>query len=128
MLEALDRPVDGLIVASPSNPTGTMVRSRRTGRVVDLLQSATGIRLISDEIYHGITFSKASCGHAADVNPDAVVINSFSKYFSMTGWRIGWMVLPAGSDETHVERLAQNFFISPPTLVADCGHRGFRLP
>jgi aspartate/methionine/tyrosine aminotransferase len=73
------------------------------------------VRLISDEIYHGITFNKPA-QTALAVSDEAVVINSFSKYFSMTGWRLGWMVIPADLVRT-VERLAQNLFISPPTLA-----------
>ncbi len=113
MLEALDRPVDGLIVASPSNPTGTMVRGDELA-ALSRYCDANGLRLISDEIYHGITFEFAAAS-AAELNDHAVVINSFSKYFSMTGWRIGWMVVPEDL-MVPVERLAQNFFISPPTL------------
>jgi aspartate/methionine/tyrosine aminotransferase len=114
MLEALDRPIDGLIVASPSNPTGTMV-SRAELTALSGYCKANGIRLVSDEIYHGIVYGTAATS-AAGLNDDAIVINSFSKYFSMTGWRIGWMVVPEDL-ATSVERLAQNFFISPPTLA-----------
>ena len=76
--------------------------------------AANGIRLISDEIYHGITYDRRADTVAA-LDGDAVVINSFSKYFSMTGWRLGWMLVP-GDLSRAVESLAQNFFISPPTL------------
>ena len=113
MLEALERPVDGLIVASPSNPTGTMVRRHELAELSAYCADRE-IRLISDEIYHGIVYDFAATT-AAGLNDDAVVINSFSKYFSMTGWRVGWMVVPADLMQS-VERLAQNFFISPPTL------------
>ncbi|MBN36672.1 MAG: 1-aminocyclopropane-1-carboxylate deaminase [Rhodospirillaceae bacterium] len=113
MLEALDEPIDGLIVASPSNPTGTMV-SRDDLAALSAHCSANGIRLISDEIYHGVSYGMEATT-VASINPDAVVINSFSKYFSMTGWRIGWMVVPDNLLKP-IERLAQNFFISPPTL------------
>ena len=113
MLEALERPVDGLIVASPSNPTGTLVRRHELAELSAYCADRE-IRLISDEIYHGIVYDFAATT-AAGLNDDAVVINSFSKYFSMTGWRVGWMVVPADLMQS-VERLAQNFFISPPTL------------
>ena len=113
MLEALEHPIDGLIVASPSNPTGTMVR-RDELAALSAYCAANRIRLISDEIYHGIVYDVAATMVWA-LNHDAVVINSFSKYFSMTGWRIGWMVVPEDLMKS-VERLAQNFFISPPTL------------
>ena len=104
--------LDGLIVASPSNPTGSVLGKTD----LDALAAwcgARGVRLISDEIYHGITYGAAVGTAAAD--PDAVTINSFSKYFSMTGWRLGWMILPE-SLLRPVEVLAQNLFISPPAL------------
>ena len=106
-------PLDGLIVASPSNPTGTMLGAAAMADVAGWCRS-NGVRLISDEIYHGINY-----GHrpvtALEVDSDAIIINSFSKYFSMTGWRIGWMVVPQDLVRS-VECLAQNFFISAPTL------------
>jgi aspartate/methionine/tyrosine aminotransferase len=113
LLEALDRPVDGLILASPSNPTGTMVGADEMRALTDYCL-AKGIRLISDEIYHGIGY-----GHpwvsALESDPNALVINSFSKYFSMTGWRLGWMIVPPDMVRA-IECLAQNMFISSPTL------------
>lgn len=105
--------IDGLIVASPSNPTGTMVghaEMKELARWCD----RNGVRLISDEIYHGIVYEGDTVS-AAEVTDQAIVINSFSKYFSMTGWRIGWMVVPQDLVRP-IERLAQNFFISVPTL------------
>ncbi len=103
----------GLIVASPSNPTGTMLDTQAFRELADYC-AKQDIRLISDEIYHGITYGAiADCALA--FTQDAVVINSFSKYFSMTGWRLGWMVMP--EDLLRVtESLSQNLFISPPTL------------
>lgn len=106
-------PVHGLIVASPSNPTGTMLGTKEFQTLVEYCQSHD-IRLISDEIYHGITFHHKA-DTAAAFTGDAVIINSFSKYFSMTGWRLGWMVVPEDMLRA-VESLAQNLFISPPTL------------
>ena len=76
---------------------------------------ANEIRYISDEIYHGITYGEPAATAAA-LDPGAVVINSFSKYYSMTGWRLGWMVLPEEMIRP-VERLAQNLFISAPSLA-----------
>jgi aspartate/methionine/tyrosine aminotransferase len=105
--------IAGLIVASPSNPTGTMLRPGQLGALVEYC-AEHGIRLISDEIYHGITYGERA-ETAASLSDDAVIINSFSKYFSMTGWRLGWMVVPQDQLRA-VESLAQNFFISPPTL------------
>ena len=105
--------IDGLIVASPSNPTGTMLDRAAMRALVDYCR-AEGIRLVSDEIYHGITYGQEAVS-ALEMSDSAIVINSFSKYFCMTGWRLGWMVLPEDLLRP-VECLAQNFFISPPTL------------
>jgi aspartate/methionine/tyrosine aminotransferase len=110
MLEALDPAPDGLILASPANPTGSMLAPEDLEALARYCHS-NGIRLISDEIYHGLTYGKQAAS-AAQFSPSAIVINSFSKYYSMTGWRIGWMVLPEDLTRT-VERLAQNFFVSP---------------
>jgi aspartate/methionine/tyrosine aminotransferase len=105
--------VDGLIVASPANPTGTMIPSWELDAIARHCHAA-GIRLISDEIYHGITYDEPAATALA-FDPEAVVVNSFSKYFSMTGWRVGWMVVPEGMARA-VECLAQNLYVSPPTL------------
>jgi len=105
--------IAGLILASPSNPAGTMVEAGAFRDLVGYCQTH-GIRLISDEIYHGITYRERAMTALA-LTGDAVVVNSFSKYFSMTGWRLGWMVVPEDLKRP-VECLAQNFFISPPTL------------
>ena len=109
--EDLPDDLDGLLVASPANPSGTMLDKPALSALIEAVQ-AKGASFISDEIYHGVEYErKAVC--ALEVSDDVYVINSFSKYFSMTGWRIGWMVVP----EDHirqVERLAQNFFICPP--------------
>jgi aspartate/methionine/tyrosine aminotransferase len=103
----------GLIVASPANPTGSMLSPEELKQLVAYCADR-GIRFISDEIYHGITFGKA-VATVAELEPRAIVVNSFSKYFSMTGWRIGWLVLPEDLVRP-VERLAQNLYISAPTL------------
>lgn len=103
----------GIIVGSPANPTGTMLSTAALG---DLIRCAedSGIAVISDEIYHGLDYAfTAEC--AARLSSDCVVINSFSKYFCMTGWRIGWMVLPPTLVRS-IERLQQNLAISVPTL------------
>ena len=113
LLDDLDKPVDGLILASPSTPTGAMVCPDQM-RALTNYCVAHGIRLISDEIYHGIGFGINPVS-ALESDPEALVINSFSKYFSMTGWRLGWMIVPPDMLRA-VECLAQNLFISPPTL------------
>lgn len=111
MLEALPERPAGLIVASPANPTGSMLTPKAL-RALAVYCHQRGIRLISDEIYHGLTYGKPAAT-AAVFSPSAIVINSFSKYFSMTGWRVGWMVVPEDLLRP-VERLAQNLFISAP--------------
>jgi len=112
-LEAIEGKLDGLIVASPSNPTGTMLSAAELKALADYC-SARDIRLISDEIYHGITYGERGAS-ALEFTRDSVVINSFSKYFSMTGWRLGWMVVPPDLARA-IECLAQNLYISPPSL------------
>jgi aspartate/methionine/tyrosine aminotransferase len=107
------KPLNGVIVASPANPTGTMVREDVLRDMIVACHDA-GIRFISDEIYHGLDYAFPAAT-AAKLDPDALVINSFSKYFCMTGWRIGWMVVPEPLVRT-VERLQQNLAISVPTL------------
>ncbi len=104
--------LDGLIVNSPTNPAGTMVSPDELATLAAYCHGR-GMRLISDEVYHGVTFTRAAA--TAAVYDDAVVINSFSKYFSMTGWRIGWAVLPPDLLRP-IECLLQNFFISVPAL------------
>jgi aspartate/methionine/tyrosine aminotransferase len=112
-LETLDEPPAGLIIASPANPTGTMVVPDELGALAGWCEEH-GTRLVSDEIYHGITFGEpaTSAWHA---NRSSIVVNSFSKYFSMTGWRIGWLLVPDALLDT-VDRLAGNFTICPPGL------------
>jgi len=111
-LESLG-PIDGLVVASPSNPTGTMLLENELLEIVNWCQ-ANEVRLISDEIYHGVTYGTAA-PTAASFWEEAVVVNSFSKYFSMTGWRVGWLILP-DTLVSPVERLAQNAFIAAASV------------
>jgi aspartate/methionine/tyrosine aminotransferase len=106
-------PIDGLVIASPSNPTGTMIGPDEMSALTGYCRE-NNIRLISDEIYHGLTYESTACTALA-FEENAVIINSFSKYFSMTGWRLGWMVIPEDLMRA-VECLAQNLFISAPTL------------
>ncbi len=100
----------GLLVASPANPTGSMLDRPALATLVEAC-AAHDVAFISDEIYHGIQFAGRPVT-ALEVSDEAVIINSFSKYFSMTGWRLGWMVVPEGLIR-QVERLAQNLFICP---------------
>jgi len=103
----------GLIVASPANPTGTMIAPAELARLADYCRER-GIRLVSDEIYHGIVYDGAA-ETARAFGREAIIVNSFSKYYSMTGWRLGWMLVPPDLARS-VECLAQNFYISPPAL------------
>ncbi|SMX44797.1 pyridoxal phosphate-dependent aminotransferase [Maliponia aquimaris] len=102
---------EGLMVASPANPTGTMLDKPALSALVEAAQ-ARGAAFLSDEIYHGIEYERRAVS-ALEISDDVVVINSFSKYFSMTGWRVGWLVVPDDLVR-QVERLAQNFFICAP--------------
>lgn len=113
MLEALEHPVEGLIVASPSNPTGTMIPEDQFRALVEYCVD-NGIRIISDEIYHGITYGRPAETVLA-MTDTAIVANGFSKYYAMTGWRLGWMVFPLDLIRP-VELLAQNLFVSPPAI------------
>jgi aspartate/methionine/tyrosine aminotransferase len=109
--EDLPEGIAGLIVASPANPTGTMLDRPALAALIAAAQ-VRGAAFISDEIYHGIEYDRKAVS-ALEITDDAYVINSFSKFFSMTGWRVGWMVVPEAHVRT-VERLAQNMFICPP--------------
>lgn len=114
LLDADGNPtIDGVIIASPANPTGTQYPPEQLAEVLAWC-SANGVQLIADELYHGITFDEPA--PTAATSGDAVVIGSFSKYFCMTGWRLGWMLAP---DElvAAVDRLSQHFYLSPPTLA-----------
>lgn len=107
------KPLQGVLVASPANPTGTMMTREALKALMDAATDA-GIRFISDEIYHGLDYAFKAVT-AAELSPDAMIINSFSKYFCMTGWRVGWLVAPEPLVRP-IERLQQNFSISVPTL------------
>jgi aspartate/methionine/tyrosine aminotransferase len=106
-------PLKGVLVGSPANPTGTMM-SRAALTSLIAAAEGEGIRFISDEIYHGLDYAFPAVT-AAELSPNALVINSFSKYFCMTGWRVGWMLVPEPMVRP-IERLQQNLAISVPTL------------
>jgi len=113
LLDQVEGKLDGLIIASPSNPTGTMIDRDGLNALASYCRGR-GVRVVSDEIYHGITFEEPA--HTmAEFDDECFVVNSFSKYYSMTGWRLGWLVFPE-SLARPVECLAQNLFISAPTL------------
>jgi aspartate/methionine/tyrosine aminotransferase len=111
---AVEGGLAGLLVASPANPTGTMLEPGRLAQLAAVCQRH-GLWLVSDEIYHGLTYAQPA-ETALGLSPHAVVINSFSKYYSMTGWRIGWLVVPPELVRP-IERLAQNLYISPPAVA-----------
>ncbi|MEO1089415.1 MAG: aminotransferase class I/II-fold pyridoxal phosphate-dependent enzyme [Pseudomonadota bacterium] len=119
-------PIDGLILASPANPTGSLLDDTAVDGLLASCHHAS-VRVIMDEIYHGLVFAggeRTIVGRA----DDALVINSFSKYFGLTGWRLGWLVMPDALVEP-IERLAQSLFISPPAIAQHAGlaalrHRG----
>src|SRR5436305_4048914 len=114
LLAAHDKtPLKGVLVGSPANPTGTMMSRDALSGLIAAAEGA-GIRFISDEIYHGLDYAFPAVT-AAELSPHALVINSFSKYFCMTGWRVGWMVVPEPLVRP-IERLQQNLSISVPTL------------
>lgn len=110
-------PLKGVLIASPGNPSGTMMQPEALKEIVDICDEL-GLWLISDEIYHGLTYGDATGIEeetALRYSDQTIVINSFSKYYCMTGWRIGWMILPQ-SLVRPVERIAQSLYISPPEL------------
>jgi aspartate/methionine/tyrosine aminotransferase len=115
MLADLDPPIQGVVVASPANPTGTVIPPAELAAIASWCEDS-GARLISDEVYHGLVYEGApetSC--AWETSRDAVVVNSFSKYFAMTGWRLGWLLVPGGLLRA-VDCLTGNFTICPPVL------------
>jgi aspartate/methionine/tyrosine aminotransferase len=115
MLAEISPPITGLVIASPANPTGTVIPPVDLAAIATWCESS-GVQLVSDEIYHGLVYSGApqtSC--AWETSRDAIVVNSFSKYFAMTGWRLGWLLVPRPLLRA-VDCLTGNFSICPPTL------------
>ena len=121
-LEAMDPAPDGVIIASPANPTGTIIPADEMARIAEVC-ARRGIRIVSDEIYHGLSYGEAA--HSMlEFAPDAVVVNSFSKYFSMAGWRLGWVVFPQALIEAARARMG-NLFLTPPSLAQHAGLKAF---
>lgn len=120
--EAITPDLDGLLVASPSNPTGTMLGPQELRAIVNACV-ANKVRFISDEIYHRITFGGAA-ETALSFSDDVIVINSFSKYYCMTGWRLGWMVVPEHLTG-RLTSLAQSLYISPPAVAQSAALAAF---
>jgi aspartate/methionine/tyrosine aminotransferase len=118
MIEALEPAPAGLIIASPANPTGTIIAPVELAAIAEVCRRR-GIRIISDEIYHGLCYA-GDARSMLEFEPDALVINSFSKYFSMAGWRLGWLVAPQG----HLGRARAyvgNLFLTAPSLSQHAG-------
>jgi len=122
MLEALDQPPAGLIVASPANPTGTILAAEELAALARWCEEH-GTLLISDEIYHGISYGPTTAS-AWETSREAVVMGSASKYFCMTGWRLGWMLLPERLRRA-VDRLSGNLTICPPAISQYAGVAAF---
>lgn len=117
-IDALNPVPGGLIIASPANPTGTIIAPEELSAIADVCRRK-GIRVVSDEIYHGLEYS----GRAASMLeylPQAVIVNSFSKYFSMAGWRLGWLVVPPDLIGAARARMG-NLFLTPPVLAQKAG-------
>jgi len=115
MLAELNPPVAGVIVASPANPTGTVIPPDELAAIASWCASS-GVRLISDEVYHGLVYPGSPATSCAwEASRDSIVVNSFSKYFAMTGWRLGWLLVPQELKRA-VDRLTGNFTICPPAL------------
>ena len=117
-LAAVDPPPAGVIIASPANPTGTIIAAGEMKAIADLC-AARGIRIVSDEIYHGITY-ETPARSMLEFTDQALVVNSFSKYFSMVGWRLGWLVAPA-DQVRRVQAFGANMFLTAPSLSIAAG-------
>jgi aspartate/methionine/tyrosine aminotransferase len=117
-IEALETPPSGLIIASPANPTGTIIPAEELVAITAVCQRRN-IRIISDEIYHGLSY-RAATHSLLEFAPNALVVNSFSKYFSMAGWRLGWLVAPDDCVDAARARMG-NLFLTPPSLAQHAG-------
>lgn len=117
-LAALDPPPRGVIISSPANPTGTIIAPEEASAIAAVCRER-GIHIISDEIYHGLSYGMATRSLIEDA-PDALIINSFSKYFSMAGWRLGWLLVPPDLIDAARARMG-NLFLTPPSLAQHAG-------
>ncbi|GGZ03894.1 pyridoxal phosphate-dependent aminotransferase [Novosphingobium colocasiae] len=117
-LDAIDPPPDGLILASPANPTGTIIAPEELAAIAAVCRRK-GIRVVSDEIYHRLVYDGEAQSMLRHL-PDALVVNSFSKFYSMAGWRLGWLVLPPELIATARARMG-NLFLTPPSLAQHAG-------
>jgi aspartate/methionine/tyrosine aminotransferase len=117
-LAAIEPAPDGVIIASPANPTGTIIPDDEMRAIADVCRRR-GIRILSDEIYHGLSYVGPTRSMIQD-EPQALIINSFSKYFSMAGWRLGWLVVPPELVDAAKARIG-NLFLTPPSLSQHAG-------
>lgn len=117
-LAAIDPAPDGLILASPANPTGTIIAREEMAAIARVCRER-GIRIVSDEIYHGLSYGQPASS-MLEFTPDALIVNSFSKYFSMAGWRLGWLVVPPSLVDAAIARMG-NLFLTPPVLAQHAG-------
>uniref|UniRef100_UPI0035C95A35 aminotransferase class I/II-fold pyridoxal phosphate-dependent enzyme n=1 Tax=uncultured Sphingomonas sp. TaxID=158754 RepID=UPI0035C95A35 len=117
-IERLDPAPHGLILASPGNPTGTIIAADELAAIVAVCERR-GIRIVSDEIYHGLSYVGPARSVLQD-SPEALIVNSFSKYFSMAGWRLGWLVVPPDLIDAARARMG-NLFLTPPSLAQHAG-------
>ncbi|MEJ2410230.1 MAG: aminotransferase class I/II-fold pyridoxal phosphate-dependent enzyme [Novosphingobium sp.] len=118
-LDAIEPAPDGLILASPANPTGTVIAPAELAAIADVCRRK-GIRIVSDEIYHGLTYDGPAAQSVLRHGPEALVVNSFSKYYSMAGWRLGWLVVPPELIDAARARMG-NLFLTPPVLAQHAG-------
>jgi aspartate/methionine/tyrosine aminotransferase len=121
-IERLDPAPRGLILASPANPTGTIIPREELAAIARVCR-ARGIRIVSDEIYHGLSYV-GPARSALQEEPEALVVNSFSKYFSMAGWRLGWLIVPPALIDAARARMG-NLFLTPPSLAQHAGLAAF---
>lgn len=118
-LAELDPAPDGVIIASPANPTGTVIPRDELHAIAEVCRKR-GIKVISDEIYHGISYDGMATPSMLQEEPEALIVNSFSKYFSMAGWRLGWLVVPKSGIDAARARMG-NLFLTPPSLSQHAG-------
>ncbi|MBF0380814.1 MAG: aminotransferase class I/II-fold pyridoxal phosphate-dependent enzyme [Magnetococcales bacterium] len=122
LIPEIKKGLRGGLITSPSNPTGTIIPDRAFSQVVEVIEDSGGV-LVSDEIYHAITYGE-DAKTALQFSDQAIVINGFSKYFAMTGWRLGWMIVPQNAIRA-VEMLQQNLFISASTIAQEAAMAAF---
>jgi len=122
LLEACGAKLDGLVICSPSNPTGTMIAEDELEKICKWCEK-NEVRLISDQAYHNITYEEPAQS-VIKFTDTAIAMHTFSKYFAMTGWRLGWLVLPEELTD-RVKRLAESFFVSPPTISQHLAYKVF---